>query len=319
MKGMKFFCEELARTIAAQSSCDVVCNQRIRSIHMNGVQSYAETQRGKRFHAKNIISNIDPHLTMQMVEDGKIPAIKKRIEYSYSDSIFQVFLGLKNVDLRQHGFGAWNIWHHSRSNMNAEYRAEIKKHDLSHPWLFIATPSLMTKSGTLCPPGDATMEILTFVDYKQFHTLYQQDRRAYERLKKDTGERFLDIIEKTYFPDIRKHIDVQSFWSPVDVERAFHSAEANVYGCRLDTKNINIGKLTAKSSVPNLWFVGATSGIPGIMGVIESSLDLYKHLTQKNPASSPVTILTDVINGIWNVAGWRREWDSNPRNPCGLT
>jgi phytoene dehydrogenase-like protein len=277
-RGIKHLTSQITNVIAKKSNCKIIYNNWVEEICLNKSQSSVKTSKGKKIFGKTIISNIDPHETIKLIKDRKFPAFEKSLRYKYSDSLFQVFLGLKNIDLKKYGFGRWNTWHHEYLDLSKEYKNIIKNNNFKHPWLFITTPSLFTDKEKIAPKNGACMEILTFVNYKYFKKIFDTDRKKYNKIKKDITKTFIDIVEKNYLPDIRKHIDVMEVWTPIDIVKNFRIVEGNVYGSRLDTVNVSINKIDQNTPAKNLFFVGATSSMPGVMGVIEGSLSLYEDL-----------------------------------------
>lgn len=277
-KGMKHFDNELVKIVSSCEDCDIFCNQFVKAIHIDGGNSCVVTEKDKKIYGRNIISNIDPSQTLRMIKGAKIPRFKKALKYKYSDSFFQVFLGLKNIDLKKYGFGKWNIWLHQDIGVNKEYYALMKRNDFTHSVSFIGAPSLLTDKNMLAPPGCATMEIITIVNYHYFKKLYEKDRKKYSRIKRQIADLFIDVLEKHYIPTIREHIEVKEVWSPIDIEKTFRTVKANMVGSAFDTDNVSLDRITWKTPFKNLFFIGATSTMPGITGVITGSLRLYDEL-----------------------------------------
>ncbi len=277
-KGMKHFNDELAKVVSSCEDCDIFCEQFVKEIHIGGDNSYVVTEKDKKIYGKNIISNIDPRQTLRMVKDAKIHRYEKALKYKYSDTFFQVFLGLKNIDLKKYGFGKCNIWFHQDIGVNKEYDALMKRNDFAHSVFFIGTPSLLTDKNVLAPTGCATMEIITIVSYDYFKKLYEKDRKEHSRIKNQIADIFIDVLEKQYIPSIKEHIEVKEVWSPIDIEKTFRTVKANMLGSAFDTDNVSLDRITWKTPFNNLFYIGATSTMPGITGVITGSLRLYDEL-----------------------------------------
>ena len=82
------------------------------------------------------------------------------LTYEYSQTALTVYLGLKGIDLREHGFGRHNTWHLEQWDMNETW-AQGMRQDWSRPWVFMATPSLHTDEPGTCPPGSQVLELAT--------------------------------------------------------------------------------------------------------------------------------------------------------------
>ena len=281
-KGMEFFVEEIAEFFRSNKGCKISLDTKVENIRKNSDDKFSILTTNGVFEAYNCISNIDPKITFNMFNDVEIPwTYSRRLKYNYSDSIFCIYLGLKNVDLVKKGFKKRNIWHHSRFDLDKEYWDELKNDSFAHPWLFISTPSLLADPDALCPKGDATFEILTFVNYDHFKQLYDKDRKEYDYKVKETYDKIMHIIEKNYFPDIRKHINCKIVHTPIDMERLLSSPKGNVYGCRLTPKNWDYDRITSSTPIENFYLVGANASFPGVMGVILGSLDLFEDIKDK--------------------------------------
>ncbi len=296
-KGMEFFINSIAGKITQNPENRILTNCRIKKIiHHGNTVDHIVTSKGI-IRGNHFISNLDPHKTVQMMGHAEIPSsFRHKTNYDYSQSVFTLYIGLKNIDIRKYGFGRRNIWHHSSVDIDGEFSHEYKNDDFSRPWLFISTPSMNTDKGVLCPTGSHTMEILTFVNEGHFRRLYETNRPAFNRLKKNLTNRMLDILSAQYLPDIRKYIDELVVHTPLDVERILHSPHGNVYGMSLTPKHYNIQRITFRTPFTNLNFVGATSSYPGIMGVIRGSLDLFSYLARKNSPSFYTTVFIRIQN-----------------------
>lgn len=277
-KGMEHFIDTVADFIVEHDG-KIVTDCLVEKIHTdNGRITEVKTSKGL-FVGSNVISNIDPHRTMELIGKREVPGkYWRKMQYEYSNSVFTIYLGLKGIDLKKYGFGRRNIWHHSHFNIDKEFKDEIKSNDFSHPWLFISTPSMNTDEGVLCPKGDHTMEILTFVNYDYFRHLFENDKNKFAKVKSELEKHILDIIEDNYVPNLRKHIEEKITHTPIDVENILHAPKGNVYGASLTPNNYKLDRITQYTPFENLYFVGATSSYPGTMGVILGSLNLHKHL-----------------------------------------
>ena len=64
-----------------------------------------------------------------------------------------MYLGLKDdIDLREYGFGSYNIWHNEQWDMNTMWD-EMGKLNFANPWIFLSTPTLHTSEPGNAPKG----------------------------------------------------------------------------------------------------------------------------------------------------------------------
>lgn len=287
-KGMGFMINSILDIINSKNNCRVMLNSKVDNIYLNKNKvEYVKTN-NEKIYGNNFISNLDSHLTTKLIKtdskymNKKNNKLSEKTNYKYSDSVFWIYLGLKDVNLFEKGFTKSNIWHNSLLNINKEYGDEIKKDDFTHPFIFISVPSLLAKEGELCPKNCHTMEIATTANYNHFKKLYDTNLKKYEKTKLDVYEILISIIEKNYFSDIRKYIDSVTIHTPVDMEKILNIPKGNIYGCRLTPKNYNINRITCTQTFfNNLNFIGASASFPGIMGVIVGAMDLFKKLNKK--------------------------------------
>lgn len=272
-KGMHHLVDSVTKVIK-ENRGKILTNQEVTHIKVEKRKITSVKTSNKEYFAKEVISNIDPQRTMKLT-GRKIP---KKYKYQYSDSIFCIYLGLKGIDLRKHGFGKHNIWHHSDFDLDSEYWNEIKNDDFSHPWLFISIPSLLAEEGALCPKGNSTFEILTFTNYAHFKRVYEKDPKEYTHLVQKTYKEIIKIVDKNYLKEIEKYIETCTIHTPLDMERILKIPKGNVYGSRVTPKNYSFNRITFNSPFKNLHFVGANASFPGIMSVTVGAMDLFNRL-----------------------------------------
>jgi all-trans-retinol 13,14-reductase len=203
----------------------------------------------------------------------------RRLQYEYSCGTITMYLAVKGTDLRDHGFGSFNVWHYPHDDINQMYDAQLKRHDLDDPWLFMSTPTLHTDAPGLCPPGHQILEVATCADYAQFAELRCRDRRAYNVEKKRIRERILDVIEARYVPRLRDHLALRLVGTPATNERFCWAPAGNAYGAALMPEHVTLGRRPFRTQLDNLWMANATAGLPSIAGAIGAGMRLYGELT----------------------------------------
>ena len=52
-------------------------------------------------------------------------ATRKRLRYEYSCGTFTMYLGIQGLDLRDHGFGSFNVWHYPHDDLNRMYDDQL--------------------------------------------------------------------------------------------------------------------------------------------------------------------------------------------------
>jgi phytoene dehydrogenase-like protein len=232
------------------------------------------TKRGETFRADRYVSNVDPQRTAALIERRHLsrPYLKK-LRYDYSGSTITLYLGIRGLDLREHGFGSFNVWHYPKDDLNEIYRRQ-EGGDLEDPWLFMSTPTLHTSEPGLCPPGTQILEIATSAPHERFRRLRDADPKAYASEKKQIRDRILDVVEERYVPGLSRHVVRRVTGTPTTNERYCWAPEGNAYGAALTPENMSRRLRSFQTPLPNLWQVNATAGYPSIAGTVGAAMSL---------------------------------------------
>jgi len=320
-KHYKYYIDRVAEFIESHRGSRIIYKAEVSAIETEGDKvTLVKTKDGRTFTAKTVICNMDPKRAADMIGLEKFGnGFKKRLQYTYSPSGVMIYLGLKDVDLKKYGFGAHNIWHCEQFDMNKMWR-EQKRGDFKKPWVFIATPTLHTKEGGTCPPGNHIMEVETYADYDELARLKEESYKKYEQRKNEIAERILDVVEKYYFPNLRKHIDVKVVGSPLSNEYWAWAPEGNAYGADLTPRQIGIARTTMETPFKNFYFCNASAGYAGINGTTGNGIVLFQKLTGEkiyNPANGPTE--DEMAETAYRTA-MRKEKGVRPHlsaRPCG--
>ena len=272
--------DAIVRSISSRPGCAILLEHEVERIHVDGGRvTGVTTKNGKRFTARRYVSNVDPRRTAELVGNAHLARDAKRLRYEYSCSTITMYLAVKGIDLRDHGFGSFNVWHYPHDDINRMYDDQLKRHDLSDPWLFLSTPTLHSDAPGLCPPGHQILEIATCADHAYFADLRARDRRAYNVEKKKIRERILDVIEARYVPRLRDHLALRIVGSPASNERFCRAPGGNAYGAALTPAHVTIGRRPFRTQLDNLWMANATAGLPSVAGALGAGMRLYGELT----------------------------------------
>lgn len=275
------FIDSIVRKIRDQPGCAVLLEHEVARIVVEGDRvAFVETKNGKRFSARRYISNVDPAATMALTQGAKWPGrYRERLDYEYSCSTFTMYLGVKGLDLRDHGFGSFNVWHYPHDDINRMYRDQLERHDLSNPWLFLATPTLHSDEPGIAPAGHQILEVATCCDYAYFKALRERDRAAYTKEKLKVRDRIFEILEAEYVPGLRKHLAMRVAGTPLTNEEFCRSPRGNAYGTALTPAQLS--RIDFETAVSNLFLVNASAGYPSIGGTVGAGLRLYERLAER--------------------------------------
>ncbi|MBL4686447.1 MAG: NAD(P)/FAD-dependent oxidoreductase, partial [Nannocystaceae bacterium] len=270
--------DSITDVIRNRPGCDVFLEHEVDAIVTDGGRvTEVRTKNGQRFGAQRFISNIDPTKTAELTGTGWTRAGSKRPRYAYSSSTFTIYLGIANIDLREHGFGSFNVWHYPHDDLNRIYRTQLVDHDLSDPWLFMSTPTLHTDAPGLAPPGNQILEIATSCDYAYFEALRRRSERDYSKAKTKIRDRILEIVEQRYIPGLRKNLSIRVAGTPLTNERYCWAPQGNAYGSLLSADSA-WPRVAPETPFDNMYMVNATAGFPSVSGTVGSGLRLFKQL-----------------------------------------
>jgi all-trans-retinol 13,14-reductase len=235
------------------------------------------------FKGKDMICNIDPKRASQMIGIEKFSrSVQKKLNYDYSPSNYMAYCAVKDIDLRDYGFGKWNTFHTGHQNLNDAFFDMYEKNDFSNPSFAITTPTLLTENHDDCPEGYQIVEFLTVANYGYFKNLRDSDVKAYRKKKEEILDSMIDVVEKHYVPNFRKYLDFKITGSPTTNERFCWCPHGNSYGSSLTPKNMGIGRLNYNSSLKNFYFCNASSGYPGFAPTFWTGALLYQKLSGKS-------------------------------------
>jgi all-trans-retinol 13,14-reductase len=279
-KHYRHLVQSLAAYIKAQPGCDVLLETAVERIVVErGRVAGVRTSNGETFSADRYVSNVDPRRTASLVDERLLPKrYLDKLSYAYSSGNLTLYLGIRDLDLRDHGFGSYNVWHYPHDDIDAMYERQGKSHDFSDPWLFMSTPTLHTNEPGLCPPGHQILELATSADYAWFKALRDRDRRAYNAEKKKLRETMIRVVEERYVPRLSEHVAAMVMGTPASNERFCRAPLGNAYGAALTPENVGLGRVPNETPFGNLWLVNATAGFPSIGGTVKSGLDLVAKL-----------------------------------------
>lgn len=238
-----------------------------------------QTHEIQEFTAATTICNIDPKKAAQMIGTEHFSrSIRTKLDYDYSPSNFVAYCVVKDIDLRDYGFGKWNTFHTENNNLNEAFSQMYDQQDYSQLSLAITTPTLLTQVERDCPEDCQIIEFLTVANYDYFQQLKTKDKKAYRHKKEEILERMLDVVEAKYIPNFRKYLVFKIAGTPTTNEQFCWCPQGNSYGSNLTPKNMSIGRLNHQTSLRNFYFCNASSGYPGFAPTFWTGALLYQRL-----------------------------------------
>ncbi len=231
-------------------------------------------------YGKTIICNFDPKLASEMIGIELFSKkLQRALDYDYSYSSFVLYGVVQGLDLAQHGFGDWNIWH-CQPDHNQAFRDMYERNDYSKPYFAMNCRSLHTTDTTNCTRENCqTFQICTVANYDYWKMLKLRSKKDYNLRKKEVLNQLLDTVEQYYVPQLRDHLVFKMTGSPTTNERFVGAPKGGSYGVNLTPRNFHFSrKLGAQSSLKNLYFCSAAAGVGGFGGTIYTGSRLYEKL-----------------------------------------
>ncbi|MDJ0659524.1 MAG: NAD(P)/FAD-dependent oxidoreductase [Crocosphaera sp.] len=238
------------------------------------------THETEEFTGKTVICNIDPKKAAKMIGFEKFsPSIRRKLDYEYSASNYVAYCVVKDIDLRDYGFGEWNTFHSEQKDLNTAFKQMYEDNDFSQLSFAITTPTLLTNEARDCPEDCQIVEFLTVANYNYFRELKDKDKKDYYQKKEEILDIMINIMEEKYVPNFREHLVLKMTGSPTTNERFCWCPMGNSYGSSLTPKQMTIGRLNEETSLNNFYFCNASSGYPGFAPTFWTGASLYQKLS----------------------------------------
>ena len=197
--------------------------------------------------ADYVVSNMEVIPATEKLLDAPASELKKLRRFQPSCSGIVIHLGLDRIypQLAHHNF-------FYSKDLHAHFRRVFREGRLpDDPTLYLVAPTRTDPSQA--PAGCDNIKILPHIppldDKKPL------SREDYVRLK----EICLDKLERMGLKDLRRHIVVEDFWTPFDIEAKYGSNRGSIYGVVCDRrKNFAFKAPKQSRRFRNLFFVGGS-------------------------------------------------------------
>jgi diapolycopene oxygenase len=207
-----------------------------------------------------VVSNMEVVPASEKLLQQTPRQMKKLRRFEPSCSGIVVHLGLDCVypQLAHHNFF---YSRNQREHFNRVFREKKLPDD---PTIYLVAPTRTDPSQA--PSGFDNIKILPHMPYINDKNPYtHQDCVALK-------EACIDKLERMGLEDLRKHIVVEDFWTPFDIERRYGSNCGSIYGVACDrTKNFAFKAPKQSKDFGNLFFVGGSVNPGGGMPMVTLS------------------------------------------------
>ena len=207
-----------------------------------------------------IVSNMEVIPASEKLLEQSPRQLKKLARYEPACSGIVVHLGLDRVypQLAHHNF------FYSRNQDEHFDRVFRKKKLPDDPTIYLVAPT--RTDPTQAPPGCDNIKILPHIPYlNDEHPYTREDCIALKEL-------CLDKLERMGLTDLRKHVVVEDFWTPFDIEQRYASNRGAIYGVVCDRrKNFAFKAPKRSKDYRNLFFAGGSVNPGGGMPMVSLS------------------------------------------------
>jgi diapolycopene oxygenase len=197
--------------------------------------------------ADYVVSNMEVIPAVQRLLQAPASALRRLRRFQPSCSGIIVHLGLDRVypQLAHHNF-------FFSKDLHAHFRRVFRDHELpDDPTIYLVAPTRTDPSQA--PPGCDNLKILPHIP--PIRTSRPFTREDYIALK----DVCIDKLERMGLTNLRRHIIVEDFWTPHDIEDRYASNRGSIYGVVCDRRR-NFAFKAPKQSTQfrNLFFVGGS-------------------------------------------------------------
>jgi diapolycopene oxygenase len=197
--------------------------------------------------ADYVVSNMEVIPALQRLLRSPASVIRKLRRFEPSCSGIVLHLGLDRVypQLAHHNF------FYSKDLHGHFHRVFREKKLPDDPTLYVVAPTRTDPSQA--PSGCDNIKILPHIPYiNDRHPYTREDYAAFKEL-------CLQKLERLGLTDLRRHIVVEDFWTPFDIEARYASNRGSIYGVVSDRRRNFAFKAPKRSSqFDNLLFVGGS-------------------------------------------------------------
>jgi len=224
---------------------------------VTGVQVRSSDGTTAILKADYVISNMEVIPAMRKLLDASPSEMKKVRRFEPSCSGIIIHLGLDRVypQLAHHNF-------FYSKDQHAHFRRVFREGKLpDDPTLYVVAPTRTDPSQA--PAGCDNLKILPHIP--QLSENQPTTREDYIALK----EICLEKLERMGLTDLRRHIVVEDFWTPFDIEARYGSNRGSIYGVACDRlRNFAFKAPKRSSQFRNLFFVGGSVNPGGGMPMV---------------------------------------------------
>jgi diapolycopene oxygenase len=239
---------------------------------VQGVCVRTRDGKARSLFADYVISNMEVIPAMQRLLRAPASAMRKLRRFEPTCSGIVVHLGLSRIfpQLAHHNF-------FYAKNQHAHFRKVFRERQLPEdPTIYVVAPTRTDPSQA--PAGCDNIKILPHIPFiNDRHAYTREDYTAFKEL-------CLDKLERMGLNGLRKHILVEDFWTPFDIENRYASNRGSIYGVVCDRRNFAFKAPKRRTDFENLFFVGGSVNPGGGMPMVVLSGQHVARMIMKHAA-----------------------------------
>jgi all-trans-retinol 13,14-reductase len=240
-------------------------------VEEDGEIKYALSEDGRKFYGKKFISNVHPHMTMEMVESDKI---KKAYRHRLKNLDNTVSAFSVNIVLKKNSFKYCNYNYYYMDNDDAWGATKYTADNWPLGFALYWSP---TSKNTDYADGITLITYMKFADVKKwentFNTVAEEEGRGedYAAFKKIYAEKLINFAAKK-FPELKDAIDSYYVATPLTLRDYMGTDDGSLYGYAKDFRDPLRTFISPRTKIPNLFLTGQNINLHGVLGVTVSSV-----------------------------------------------
>ena len=247
---------------------EVLAKKKVTSIGRTGERFIIDTADGDRFEASQVISDIHPVATLQLLREIQVQkAFRERITHLPNTvSVFSVYLGLKPDTFP---FLNYNVYHHITSDVWTD--PGCRKPDAGWPTQFLFMTPPEKEQGEFAN----TAVILAPMQFSELKEWEKSDSGAREKsyfvFKAKKAKLLLDAVYDK-FPNLKEAMVTIEISTPLTWRDYTGTLQGSMYGVVKDADNPLKSTIHPKTKIPGLFFTGQNVNLHGALGVTIGSV-----------------------------------------------
>lgn len=233
----------------------------------NNSLASVKTVSGKKYFAKQFISNIEIRSTIKLIGEERLKKsfLNRVLSWQPVSSCFSVYLVLKPHSFPNFNY---NIYHYS-SEEQVWNAFRYKKETWPETYMLSSTQS------TQYPDFSESLTAISYMDFDEvkqwentFNTVANEHERGelYEQFKLEKTEKMIEALEKRV-PNLRHAIKRIYTSSPLSYRDYIGGFEGNMYGYMKNSDNPLKTMVSPRTKIDNLFLTGQSVNMHGILGV----------------------------------------------------